>query len=78
LGYTNEIILACEHIINTGYKVAQGEGPFYIGFKEESIEYENYIQVDGESMKVKGIKELIIRRHQQIPSIKVMFKRGKK
>jgi hypothetical protein len=66
-----------EHIIHTGYKLAQGEGPFYISFKEESIEYDNYIQVDGESMKVKGIKELMIQRHQNIPTINVMVKMGK-
>lgn len=35
------------------------------------------MQVDGESMKVKGIKELMIRRHQDIPTINVMVKKGK-
>ena len=64
--------------MHTGYKVGQGEGPFYISFKEESIDYDNYVQIDGESMKVKGIKELIIRRHQSIPSINVMVMKDNK
>ena len=39
--------LGVQHLINTGFKIAQGKGPFVINFKRESLNHFNFIQIDG-------------------------------
>lgn len=78
IGYKNEIILGMEKFLHTGARVAQGEGPFVIEFKEQDGEVENYVQVDGEGLMIRGLREVVIRRNREVPVINVMLGKGLK
>lgn len=57
-----------------GYKVAQGPGPFELRFKKNELDPDTFMQVDGESVKVRHLKRISVERSVHYPNgrIRVM------
>lgn len=58
VGYKSEINLALERIIRSGSRITQGGGPFELNFKVPKNDEITFMQIDGESIKIKNLKSV--------------------
>jgi hypothetical protein len=58
-------------------KVTQGKGPFCIKFHEVEPLRETFVQVDGEAMQIRGLREIRISKSSLMPlgKIKVLVRK---
>lgn len=56
-----------ERVCNSGARVAQGEGPYRISFKRTEDEEPTFVQIDGEAVKIRQLREIMIRKHPLMP-----------
>jgi hypothetical protein len=77
VGFKNELSLGLERCMNTAGKVTQGSGPFCIKFHEVEPLRETFVQIDGEAMQVRGLKEIKISKSTLTPlgNIKVLVRK---
>lgn len=52
--------LALERITRSGAKAMQGKGPFEILMKRPTGDEITYMQIDGESIKIKNLRSIVI------------------
>ena len=66
VAFKSELNLALQRIMRSGAKVTQGGGPFQILFNKPLKDDITYMQIDGESIKVKNIKAIKICKTENI------------
>ena len=66
VAFKSELNLALQRIMRSGAKVTQGDGPFQILFNKPLKDDITYMQIDGESIKVKNIKAIKICKTENI------------
>jgi hypothetical protein len=54
--------------MNTGYRVAQGKGPYKIIISRDHTNTPSYIQIDGEALKILHLKDIVIRKSTLVPN----------
>ena len=54
-------------------KIVQGEGPFFIKFKEypDDKEHKTFLQIDGEFLKVRHPKQIFLKKSTMFPGSRI-------
>lgn len=66
MSFKSELNLALERVIRSGARALQGGGPFEITMKRPEQDEITYMQIDGESIKLKNLQSVRISKTERI------------
>ncbi len=66
VSFKSELNLALERVVRSGARALQGDGPFEIRMKQPEGEEITYMQIDGESIKIKNLQGVRISKTERI------------